>query len=258
MKIVQISQTTSLAVKPLYPIMNSDESTILIFLHEALGSIAQWKSFPQDLCEALQLNGIIYEREGHGNSSPLSQLRDKNYMHDYAFKELSSLIEIILSPDKKVLLIGHSDGASIALLFASRYPKNVIGVVSMAAHVIVEDLTLEGIVPAVEAFEMKKLEGLRKYHGEKTNDLFYAWAKTWNLPSFRDWNICNELKIINCPVLAIQGENDQYGSEKQLLLIQENIPHKTTLKLIKNCGHHPHLERGLDVIQLIKDWKKIE
>lgn len=254
MKIVQLSNNTSLAVTPIYASSNSDENVILLFLHEALGSIPQWKAFPQELCDALQLNGIVYERQGHGNSSPLTELRNETYLHNYAHQELPMLLETILSPDKKVILVGHSDGASIALLFTSHYPKKVIGVVSMAAHVIVEEVTLHGIAPAVKAFENKKLEGLRKYHGEKTEDLFYAWANTWNLPSFRDWNICTELKTINCPVLAIQGENDQYGTEKQLLLIQEHIPLKTTLNLIKHCGHHPHLEQTNFVIDLIKEW----
>lgn len=254
MKIVQLSNNTSLAVQPIYTTTNQDENVIIIFLHEALGSIPQWKAFPQELCDALHLNGIVYERQGHGNSSPLSESRNEMYLHDYAYKELPTLLNTILSPDKKVILVGHSDGASIALLFAACNPKKVVGIISMAAHVIVEEVTLHGIAPAVKAFENKKLEGLRKYHGEKTDDLFYAWAKTWNHPSFRDWNICNELKTINCPVLAIQGENDQYGTETQLLLIQENIPHKTTLELIKNCGHHPHLEQATTVIDLIKEW----
>jgi len=254
MKIIHLSSDVSVAVEPIFAQQLKDENTILIFLHEALGSIAQWKSFPQELCNAMQLNGIVYERQGHGSSSKLNHERNEHYLHNYAFLELPKLLEKILSPEKKVVLVGHSDGASIALLFASRYPKNVLGVVSMAAHVIVEDITLKGIAPAITAFEAKKLEGLRKYHGEKTDELFYAWANTWNLPSFRDWNICNEISSITCPVLALQGKNDQYGSEQQLLLIKEHVKGKTNLKMIENCGHHPHLEKQEVLIEEIVKW----
>ncbi len=254
MKLVQLKDKL-IAVNPIFVDNPSDESTVLIFLHEALGSIAQWKGFPQMLCNSLKLNGIVYEREGYGNSSSLRKKRDTSYLHEYALDELPELLEIILPKEKKVILIGHSDGASIALLFAANYPERVKSVVSMAAHVIVEDVTLKGITPAVEAYQLGKLDGLKKYHGDKTNELFYAWSDTWNLPEFYDWNICEDISSINCPVLAIQGINDQYGTPKQLELIEEFVTNNTVeTVLLPKCGHHPHLEMPNETENAILDW----
>jgi pimeloyl-ACP methyl ester carboxylesterase len=244
-----------LAVTPIFSENVQDDSCVLVFLHEALGSVGQWKNFPYKLCTSLRLNGIVYEREGYGNSSPLRKKRDKNYLHDYAWEELSELLEIILPKEKKVILVGHSDGASIALLYAARFPKKVKAVVSMAAHVIVEDVTLNGIDPAVEAYKEGKLEGLRKFHGEKTDELFYAWSDTWNLPEFYNWNICEDIETISCPVLALQGINDQYGTELQLDLIKQSVKRGEVMKvMLPKCGHHPHLEVHEDVEQIIIKW----
>lgn len=247
----------SLAVAPVLAKEVVDEHTVLLFLHEALGSIGQWKSFPQQLCNTLKLNGIVYERQGYGNSSPLSSERTNAYLHQYAWEELPQLLDKLLPQEKKVILVGHSDGASIALLYAAKYPQRVQSVVSMAAHVIVEDVTLAGIAPAVQAYEQGKLDGLKKYHGDKTEQLFYAWAHTWNLPEFRDWNICKDIETIACPILAIQGVNDQYGTEKQLDLIEQHTPLATVQKvMLPQCGHHPHLEQSTKVIDLICDFAK--
>lgn len=242
-----------LAVLPIFANHLKDDNTIVLFLHEALGSIAQWKDFPQNLCNQFGLNGLVYERCGHGSSSQLTEKRGSDYLHNYALIELRQLILEVLAPEKKVILVGHSDGASIALIYASMFPKNIIGIISMAAHVVVEDETLAGIEPAVRAFENGKLDGLIKYHGEKTSELFYAWANTWNLPEFRDWNICDDLKRISAPILAIQGKNDQYGTEKQLDLIVQNAPN-VQKEFISDCGHHPHLEIKSNILELVYSW----
>lgn len=254
MKIVQLSTNTSIAVEPIYANFIQDENTVIIFLHEALGSIPQWKSFPQELCNTLQLNGIVYDRQGHGSSSSLNGIRDEYYLHNYALNELPEMLDIILSPDKKVLLVGHSDGGTIALLYAAKYPQKVKAIVSMAAHVIVENETLAGIQPAIDAFEAGKLIGLRKFHGDKTNDLFYAWADTWNSPEFSTWNICKDIHPVIAPTLVIQGKDDQYGTKRQVELIAESISGKSTTLLIDKCGHIPHLEQGTKVISEIKNW----
>jgi len=247
----------SLAVAPVFAKEVVDEHTVLLFLHEALGSIGQWKSFPQQLCNALKFNGIVYERQGYGNSSPLTSERTNAYLHHYAWEELPRLLDVLLPQEKKVILVGHSDGASIALLYAAKYPQRVQALVSMAAHVIVEDVTLAGIAPAVQAYQQGKLDGLKKYHGDKTEQLFYAWAHTWNLREFRDWNICKDIETIDCPILAIQGINDQYGTEKQLDLIDQHTPLAIVQKvLIPQCGHHPHLEQPAKVIELICNFAK--
>lgn len=254
MKLVELSDRT-LAVEPIYVDSVVDDSTIVVFLHEALGSIGQWKSFPSTICHQLKMNGFVYERQGYGQSSALKDERTNRYLHDYAWDELPELIEAILPKEKKVLLIGHSDGASIALLYAAKFPQRVKAVVSMAAHVIVEEVTLNGISPAVTAYKAGKLEGLKKYHGEKTETLFYAWATTWNLPSFRDWNICDDISTIQCPVLAFQGSNDQYGTKKQLELIQKSVQNDLVeISELSNCGHHPHLEVPVKCEELISSF----
>ena len=225
--------------------LNSD-SVVAIFLHEALGSIRQWMSFPQELCDQLGVRGMIYDRQGHGESSPFTKERDENYLHDYALQELPAFIELVVPESKNLLLIGHSDGGTISLLYASKFPQRISGIVTMAAHVINEPETITGIQPAINAFELGKLDGLKKYHGEKTKDLFFAWANIWRDDRFKNWNITNEIGS-KLPGLFIQGKTDQYGTARQLELIQSRFSNGTSL-LLDDCGHHPHLEKKEAVI----------
>lgn len=225
---------------------------VLVFLHEALGSIIQWKSFPQDLCISLNLPGLVIERSGHGKSSPLTGARDSTYLHHYADETIHVLREV-LSPEQKIILIGHSDGGSIALILAAKELKNLRAVVIMAAHTFVEAETLAGIHPAIEAFKEGKLNGLYKIHGEKTEALFYAWANTWLSPEFKSWDIRNEIRDFTQPVLAIQGLNDQYGTEEQVNSIVKGHANRTG-KMIPACGHHPHLEKSAEMVNLISGW----
>lgn len=227
----------------------SSDSIVAVFLHEALGSIKQWKSFPQELCNELGIKGIVYDRQGHGESSPFTQERDENYLHNFALEELPAFIDAVVSPKKQLLLIGHSDGGTIALLYASKFPKRIAGIVTMAAHVINEPETIAGIQPAVTAYELGKLDGLIKYHGEKTEDLFYAWANIWRDERFLNWNISKEIGS-GAPGLFIQGKDDQYGTPEQLKLILSQFTHGTSL-LLDDCGHHPHLEKKEDIISAI-------
>lgn len=229
------------------------DSTVILFLHEALGSIGQWKNFPHELCNELGLTGIVYERQGHGESSPFNASRDHKYLHNYALQELPVFIENRLR-GKKIILVGHSDGGTIALLYAYRYPANIHGIITMAAHVINEPETVAGISPAVEAYKAGKLDGLKKYHGEKTETLFYAWADTWRSEEFADWNICNEIGSNNIPGLFIQGAEDQYGTVEQLNLIREKFTNTGKTVMIDDCGHHPHLEKSAEVISLVANW----
>ncbi len=226
------------------------DAIVAIFLHEALGSIGQWKSFPQELCNELGVKGIVYDRQGHGASGPFTSDRDENYLHDYAFEELPAFINSVVPSSTQILLIGHSDGGTISLLYASKFPQRISGLVTMAAHVINEPETIAGIRPAVDAYELGKLKGLKKYHSEKTEDLFYAWANIWRDDRFHNWNISNEIGS-TAPALFIQGKEDQYGTAKQLKLIQARFPNGTSL-LLDSCGHHPHLEKKDEVISATK------
>jgi pimeloyl-ACP methyl ester carboxylesterase len=228
------------------------EKIILVFLHEALGSIGQWRNFPSQLCNELKLNGLVYEREGHGKSSAFQQSRTANYLHEYALEELPLVLENLIGIDQKIILVGHSDGGSIALIYAAQFPKKVAAVITMAAHVINEPETIAGIQPAIDAYNAGKLEGLKKFHGDKTEDLFFAWANTWKSADFKDWNICQDISGIKAPLLALQGSRDQYGTIKQLQLIEESVNGIVETQLLDACGHQPHLEKMELVIGEIK------
>ena len=235
-------------------VSESDNDVLLVFLHEALGSIPQWREFPNQLCESLNLNGLIYERQGHGQSSPFAQTRGASYLHDYAFDEMTQVIGALIPEKTKLILVGHSDGGTIALLFASRFTDKVKFCITLAAHVINETETILGIEPALKAFEAKKLEKLRTFHGDKTNDLFYAWADTWRSEAFKNWNILDELTSVSSPVLALQGDADQYGTERQLQLIERHINSPCKTKLLASCGHHPHYDQPNNVVSEIKKF----
>jgi pimeloyl-ACP methyl ester carboxylesterase len=230
-----------------------ENGIVCVFLHEALGSIQQWKSFPQLVCDRLNCAGIIIERSGHGKSAPLQGNRDIHYLHHYA-AETEEVLKALFSIHQRYLLIGHSDGGSIALIMAAHAMKGIVGVISLAAHTFVEQETISGIDPTIEAYEAGKLAGLQRIHGAKTDALFNAWATTWKSDFFQKWDIRTEITQIQVPVLAIQGSNDQYGTVAQLTSLQN------ALNLIQiaemACGHHPHLELPFEVISLIYPWFK--
>ncbi len=231
----------------------SPGNPVLVFLHEALGSIIQWKSFPEQLCNELELSGIVIERRGHGHSDPLpAENRSADYLHQYT-TETKAVLDALLPLGTPIILVGHSDGGTIALLYAKHYPKNILGICTMAAHTFVEPETLAGIEPAVEAFKSGKLDGLKRMHGDKTERLFYAWADTWRAPFFRDWDIREEIKGITCHVLAIQGMNDQYGTRAQVDSIAAAAANCETC-LVPDCGHHPHIEKQEAIISKIRSW----
>jgi pimeloyl-ACP methyl ester carboxylesterase len=229
--------------------ISSPASPVLIFLHEALGSIAQWKSFPQDVCTATGLPGIVAERRGHGQSDPLDVIRTPEYLHDYMY-ELRELLAELLPLKQPVILIGHSDGGTIGLLYARHFPQYVRGLVTMAAHTFVEAETLAGIDPTITAYKNGKLDGLKRIHGDKTEQLFYAWADTWKSEAFRSWDIREEIKGINCPTLILQGANDQYGTIAQVHSIELAVRNNQSF-ILPDCGHHPHLEKSAFVIEQI-------
>lgn len=223
------------------------EKPLLVFLHEGLGSIELWKDFPSKVGASLDLDILVFDRNGYGHSDPLVEKRGADYLHRAALQELPAILQQIV-PERKYIFWGHSDGGTIALLQANGN-SNCVGVITEAAHVIVEKETLEGILPAIDAFEKGKLKGLSRYHGDKTETIFYAWAHTWLAPSFKDWNICSEITDVRCPVLAMQGEDDQYGTYRQLELIRKNVHGYCQVEAIGSCGHAPHVEQQEKALQ---------
>jgi len=214
----------------------------IVFLHEGLGSIAQWKHFPDTLARAAGCNALVYERWGHGGSDKLSGKRQPDFMEREAAHTLPELLDSFGLD--KVILYGHSDGGSIALLFAARYPERTLGVITEAAHVFVEEESISGVQTAVERFETSDMEKrLALYHGDNTERMFRGWADIWLSPQFRDWSLPPEtLGKIQAPVLALQGADDEYGTGAQLQRIEAGVGDKARTVLIPECAHVPHVQ----------------
>ncbi len=219
------------------------EAPLFVFLHEGLGSVAMWRDYPQQLCESLKVRGLMYSRPGYGRSSPsgVEKVWAKDFMHRQAFEVLPALFTE-LAIDEKPWLFGHSDGGSIALLHASRYP--VSGLIVLAPHIMVEDVCLHSIENAREAFVNTNLrDRLSRYHDD-VDSAFWSWNEIWLNPSFRNWSIEADIRAITCPVLAIQGENDEYGTMAQIRGIAQKLPpSQTQLLEIANCAHSPHRDQ---------------
>ncbi len=221
----------------------------LVLLHEALGCVAMWRDFPEELAARTGCDALLYDRLGHGRSDPDLRQRTSGFLHIEALEVLPRVLETcgIAQP----VLVGHSDGASIALIHAASR-SNVCAVVSEAAHVMVEPVTLRGIRDKLEESKNSPLlERLAKYHGADTEAIFHAWAGIWLAEEFQDWNIEALLPQVQCPVLAIQGERDEYGSADQVHPIVGNVSGPAESWLIPDCGHVPHLERQHEVLERI-------
>lgn len=213
----------------------------IIFLHDSLGCIQLWRDFPSAVGEKTNCNTLIYDRQGYGESDDFDTIdRENNYME----VEADVLSEMIKTFElKDVVLFGHSDGGTIALQTAAKYPNLIKGVITEGAHVFVEDITIDGVKEGVLAYENTNLkERLYKYHGDKTDNVFWAWATIWLSDKYRDWNIEHELKSIVCSCLIIQGEQDEYGTIKQVDAIVNNISGDAVKLIIPAIGHTPHKE----------------
>lgn len=236
---------------------NGEDKPLLIFLHEGLGSIAQWKKFPEAVCDLLNLDGLIYERYGYGHSTPFMEQRKPDYLQKEASYFLPLLLEHLNIEDREIILIGHSDGASIALIYAALFPKKIKAVISMAAHVFVDEMSVKGIkeADAIYAANDDLKNRLKKYHFDHVDSTFYAWSKMWQTPEFRKFNIEHLLPQIKAPILAIQGKDDEYGLPRQVESIVEKGGHPNNQKLfIDQCKHSPHLEAGKEVLCAIQQF----
>ena len=221
---------------------------VVVMLHEGLGSVSMWRDFPKLLAAHTAHTVVVYSRLGYGLSDrlpdgtdargPRRNLRQPDFMHREAFEALPALLQA-LDIDKPVLF-GHSDGGSIALLYASQHP--VTGVIAMAPHVRVEDISISSIAEAREAYESTGLKTKLAPHHDDVEGAFRGWNDVWLHPDFRAWNIEAELPLIKAPLLAIQGEQDQYGTLYQIEEIQRRNP-RTRLFRIPACGHSPHRDQ---------------
>jgi pimeloyl-ACP methyl ester carboxylesterase len=222
------------------------DAPLLVFLHEGLGSLAMWKDFPRALCNAAGVRGLVYSRPGYGRSTPRAadDFWDVDFLHRQAHEVLPALLGA-LNVAAPPWLLGHSDGASIALLYAARRP--VAGAIVMAPHIMVEDLSIASIEKARAAYGDTDLrQRLAKYHDDP-DSAFWGWNRAWLQPAFRPWTIEDEIGAITCPLLALQGVDDEYGTLAQIHRIAQRVP-QTELRAIADCGHSPHRDQSAAVI----------
>jgi pimeloyl-ACP methyl ester carboxylesterase len=214
----------------------------LILLHEGLGSIAQWRDFPTRLAAATGCAALVYSRLGYGRADRLTQKRRVDYMHGEALEILPALRDALAIADP--ILVGHSDGASIALIHAGARRWQVRGLVLEAPHVFVEDVSVASIEAAREAYETTDLRArLARYHDD-VDGAFRGWNDIWLDPAFRAWNIEDCLPRIACPTLVIQGADDEYGTIAQLDAIATQIGGPVETLLLPDCRHSPHRDQA--------------
>lgn len=219
----------------------------MVFLHEGLGSIELWRSYPEDVVTRTGGDGVVYSRYGHGWSDPLAEPRTPAFMHHEGLTVLPQ-IRRELSLERPVL-IGHSDGASIAIIHAGA-GHDVAALVLLAPHVFVEVGSMAGLDAAWERFHTTDLvERMAKYHADP-EATFRGWAEIWTSPEFLTWNIEEYLGGITCPVLLIQGEDDEYGTKRQLDAVAGQVGGPVESVLLADCGHSPHLSRPAEVVDL--------
>lgn len=241
-----------------YQIINQerreDFKPFLVFLHEGLGSIEQWRDFPQIIATACGLPALIYDRYGYGKSEVKPEPNDEYYMHREASEFLPELLDK-LGITGQIIPVGHSDGGTIALLFAAFFPERALAVISECDHVLCEDITIDGVRGVVNDYQKGKLKKLLSaYHGEKTDTLFKSWTGLWLSDKALIWNILHELPKIKSPVLNIQGVNDNYGSVEQMKAKLDHCGGHVQINLLPDCGHVPHYEKKEIVGNLMKEF----
>jgi len=240
--------STRLEVARLRSAHARDEAPAIVFLHEGLGSVAMWRDFPQRVADATGCEAVVYSRAGYGRSDPAVLPRTVRYMHDEGLVVLPALLAGLGL--ERPILFGHSDGGSIALICAGGTPTPLTGLILMAPHVMVEDLSVASIAQAEVAWQNTDLrQRLGKYHAD-VEAAFRGWNDIWLHPDFRAWNIEETLAAIRCPVLAIQGEDDEYGTMAQIERIAAQVADVDLVKLA-DCRHSPHKDQPEAVLAAV-------
>lgn len=223
----------------------------VVFLHEGLGSVELWRSFPRDVVARTGRPGLVYSRYGNGWSTPLREPRQPDYMHEEALAILPQVMDRLIERDS--VLVGHSDGASIALIYAGS-GHAVEGLVLIAPHVFVEQESIDSIAAIRDEFVRSDLASrMAKYHVDPERT-FYGWADVWLGDAFHSWNIEEYLPGVSCPILLIQGEADEYGTIRQLETIAGGVGGRVTSVVVGDAHHSPHLSQPELVTNAVVDF----
>jgi len=225
----------------------------IVMLHEGLGSVSHWKDFPDRVAAETGSGVFVYSRYGHGRSGVLDEPREISYMHHEADVVFPALLQ--QAGIRRPVLLGHSDGASIAIIHAAHSLDSAAALILEAPHVFVEDLTVESIARATIAYQTTDLPRKLARHHDDADRTFWGWSNIWLDSRFRSWNIESCLDSIRCPVLVIQGEDDEYGTPEQVRSIQARIP-AAQVALFAQCKHAPHRDQPELTLRRIADFMK--
>jgi len=223
-----------------------DSAPLIVFLHEGLGSVAMWKDFPERLCRAAGCRGLVYSRPGYGQSSPRGA--DEHWGPDFMHRQAREVLPALLSAlgvDTAIeppWLFGHSDGGSIALLYAAMFPDRLRGAIVVAPHIVVEDISVTSIEQTRVAYLQGDLRQRLARHHADVDSAFWGWNDAWLSPAFRGWKITEAIREIRAPLLAVQGLDDAYGTLLQIRGLQARVPHTQLLELA-DCGHSPQRDQ---------------
>jgi pimeloyl-ACP methyl ester carboxylesterase len=219
----------------------------IVFLHHGFGSVSTWKDFPDVLCRRLDRSGIVYSRPSCGWSSPLDAPRQPDCLVKEAESVLAPLLDVL--GIERPILFGHSNGATISLLYAALFPSRVLAVIALAPHVTLEPVTLAGVRVVAERYQTDP-EWRRRiaHHHANPDAAFWAWANFWTDPSNISWNVVDNMREVVTPLLLLQGDRDDFGTLHQVDLIRDAVQGPTEALILENCGHDPHIERRQEVI----------
>jgi pimeloyl-ACP methyl ester carboxylesterase len=232
-----------------------DQAPTIVMLHEGLGSAALWGDFPEKLQASTGAGVLVYSRSGYGGSTPVQLPRPLDYMHIEAFEVLPKLLDAI--GFRRGLLLGHSDGASIAAIYAGGIADHRInGVAMIAPHFIVEDVSVASIADIKTAYEAGELKAkLKRWHKDVDN-AFYGWNDAWLNPKFRDWDISEYLAYIRVPIAILQGADDQYGTIRQIEIARQECYCPVDVTILAGAGHSPHREAPGATLDAITEFTK--
>jgi pimeloyl-ACP methyl ester carboxylesterase len=232
-----------------YEWVGAPSGPVLVFLHEGLGSRSMWRDFPSILSQALGARGLVYSRPGYGRSTP--RPTDEHWAPDFMHRQAREVLPALLASlgvDSPVHLYGHSDGGSIALLHAAMFPQRTASVIAAAPHVFVEEVSIASIAAARRAYESTDLRAKLARHHDDPDSAFRGWNDIWLDPAFRDWTIERDIEAVRCPVLALQGVDDEYGTMEQVHRVARCVAHARVIEL-EACGHSPHRDQPERVVR---------